>query len=386
MKERKQAKIITDEELVEKFNQASNAQEKLQYFSKIQDYNVQMELLNSVPSNEKYKFIGNVKSTQAIATALNGFADEEARSKTFGFIAKQFKGNSKGLLEILQAIGFKVVLPESLLTFRINNLNDMDIDKLIKLQENAENSSDIKFKVNEKEVEDVTYTFPELSAITAKITELTAGIPEDLAEADKFYTIYTRIINCITYNHDTISKSDEVFAERDRKLSRSYPGGESFVDILKSSNQKVDEIRKDSAGLYGGLVDGKAICVGYATILHEALKRVGLKSIIVTGTSIEDIESGKLLKNGHAWNQVQIDGEWYNADSTFDASTVQRTGDISCMLRADNHFNSHTRYTRDTKEAHVCKKDYPLDRWHFMSIYNQNRWWRGLGGGTKYER
>lgn len=56
------------------------------------------------------------------------------------------------------------------------------------------------------------------------------------------------------------------------------------------------------------------------------------------------------------------------------------------MLRADNHFNSHARFTRDTKGAHICKKDYPFDRWHFMSIYNQNRWWRGLGGDTKIER
>lgn len=303
MKEKKQIETITDEELIELFNQAISVQEKLQYFSRIQDYTIQMNLLESISASEKYKFIGKIKSAQGIAMSLNGL-DDNNKVQTFNFIAKQFKGNSKGLLEILQSIDFKVVLPENLLVFRLNNLNDMDIDKMIKLQESVENSSDMKFKVNEKESEDVTYTFPELSAITAKLTELTAGIPENLAEADKFYTIYTRIINCITYNHDTISKSDEVFAERDRKLSRGYTGGESVIDILKSSNQKVDEIRKDSAGLYGGLVDGKAICVGYATILHEALKRVGLKSMIVTGTSIEDIESGKLFKSGHAWNQV----------------------------------------------------------------------------------
>ena len=46
MKKRKQAETITDEELVERFNQAGNTQEKLQYFSKIQDYNIQMELLS----------------------------------------------------------------------------------------------------------------------------------------------------------------------------------------------------------------------------------------------------------------------------------------------------------------------------------------------------
>lgn len=386
MKDKKQVEAIADEELIELFNQANSTQDKLEYFSRIRDYNVQMKLLSSVPSYEKHKFIGKIKSTQAISMVLNGLEDEVTKNKTFSFIAKQFKGNSKGLLEILQAIEFKVVLPENLLVFRLNNLNDMDIDKMIKLQENVENFSDMKFKVNEKESEDVTYTFSELTAIISKITELTAGIPENLAEVDKFYTIYTRIINCITYNYDTISKSDEVSAERDRKLSKSYTGGESVIDILQSSRQRIDEIRKDSAGLYGGLVDGKAICIGYATILHEALKRVGLKSIIITGTSIADINSEKLFRRGHAWNQVQIDGEWYNADATFDASSVQRTGDICCMLRADNQFNPHSKYTRDTKEAHICKKDYPFDRLHFMNIYNQNRWWRGLGGGTKYER
>ncbi|MBR0351448.1 MAG: transglutaminase domain-containing protein [Clostridia bacterium] len=385
MKIDKEMEKFSDIELRELFLNAISIQEKLRYFSDIIDDQLKIELLNVVPQNEKHKFIGRIKSTQGIAATLNSLDNENSKWKTFNFIAKQFKGNSKGLLEIIQAINFKITLPDNLLVFRLNNLNDLDIDKMIKIQETVENSSYLKFKVNEKESEDVTYSFPELSAIIAKITELTAGIPENQAEVDKFYTIYTRIINCITYNHDTIIKTDEELADRERKRTMRV-NYTKLKSILDSSEKRIKEIRKESAGLYGGLVDGKAICVGYATILHEALKKVGLKSIIVTGISIEDIESRKLIRDGHAWNQVQIDGEWYNVDSTADASSVQRTGDIACMLRADNLFNPHAKFTRDTKEAHICKKDYPLDKLHFMSIFNQNRWWRGLGGGTQYER
>ena len=61
MKDKRKIAETTDEELVELFEQASATQEKLQYFSRIQDYTLQMKLLESIPSNEKYKFIGKIK-------------------------------------------------------------------------------------------------------------------------------------------------------------------------------------------------------------------------------------------------------------------------------------------------------------------------------------
>lgn len=381
MKNKKRADVLTDEEYIELFNQSGTIQEKLQFFSKIQDYTSQIELLESIPSNEKHKFIGKIKSPNGIDIALNSLESETSKTKTFNFVVKQMKGNSKMLLDILQGIDFKVTLPENMLLLKINNLNDIDIDKMIKIKDNVENSSQIQFKVNENESEDVIYTFAELSAITAKITELTAGIPDELSQSDKFYTIYTRIINNITYDNKPIYETRKQDTLLQEKLSGGYLSRPERREIVKDYKDKVKEIRRDCAGMYGGLIEGKAICIGYATILHEALKKVGLKSMIITGTSIEDIRQYKSIISGHAWNQVQIDGKWYNADSTSDASTCQRTGNICCMLRADNHFNPHAEYTRDTENAHVCKEDYPFEREHFMNIFNRNRWWRGLGGG-----
>ena len=138
----------------------------------------------------------------------------------------------------------------------------------------------MKFKVNEKNAESVEYSFAEISAITAKIEELTAGIPEDLNEIEKFYTIYFRIINNITYNNETIDRSRLERKRAEDEMNRCFFRSDRKI-IQEEYDKNVSEIRRDSAGMYGGLVDGKAICVGYATILQEALKKVGMKSLIV---------------------------------------------------------------------------------------------------------
>lgn len=62
---------------------------------------------------------------------------------------------------------------------------------------------------------------------------------------------------------------------------------------------------------YGALVDGKAVCGGYAqafkAIIDELVRRgsLAVKCDIATG-------------GNHAWNRVKIDGVWYNIDVTWD--------------------------------------------------------------------
>jgi len=373
VKDKGRTENILDEEWVEFFNHASSIQEKLQYFSMIQDEKCKIELLRSIPENEKYKFLGKLKNPENIAQQLNKLGDEKSKKKSLNFIAKQLKGNSKGLLSILQFIDFKVILPEKMLTFNLNSLNDISMEAMINLQEHVENSFDMKFTINEKDAEEITYSFAEMSAIISKIEELTAGIPEDLDELEKFITIYYRMINNITYNHNTINKSKEVINEHENKRWLTDKEKELF-------GKKMAEIRRNSAGLYGGLVEGKSICVGYATILQEALKKVGIKSMIVTGVTTADILQGKAVRSGHAWNQVQINGKWYNADSTWDAEQLKRTGGLAFMLRGDSTF-CHGEYSVDKSKIHICKKDWEPDQARFMKIVNQNRWWGGIGSG-----
>ena len=356
MEEKKQVEAITDEKLVVLVKQASTTQEKLQYFSGIHDYNCQMNLLGSIPSNEKYKFIGKIKSAQGIAMALNGLEDDKTKRKTFNFIAKQFKGNNEELLRILTQIDFDVAIPPNMLTFQLNNINALNLDFLINIQKHASNHSAMKFKINEDDdSRNIEYSFSEISAIIAKIEELTADIPRDMDESNKFYKIYSRITRMMTYDHKYIVKQDQA------KYNRFHTN-DKWQEASEEYERRMKEIRKNPAGLYGGLIEGKAICAGYALILHEASKYVGLKSLYVGGC--------ELGKSGHAWNQVQIDGKWYNADPTWDSEVYHFYGKYEYMLLNDEDFNrTHGKYSAfRTKTEHKCKSRFDYSKIQGLSI------------------
>jgi len=70
----------------------------------------------------------------------------------------------------------------------------------------------------------------------------------------------------------------------------------------------VDEEFYDSFTAYGILMDGVGVCAGYSAAFKLLAEAAGLESIVVTGYL-----DGSLP---HAWNKVNIDGEWNIVDST----------------------------------------------------------------------
>ncbi|PWV98694.1 S-layer family protein [Paenibacillus cellulosilyticus] len=74
-------------------------------------------------------------------------------------------------------------------------------------------------------------------------------------------------------------------------------------------NYLAGTIPEDSYSAYGVFFKGTAVCQGYAYAAHLLLELAGIDSQIVSGTA-----------NGisHAWNKVNIGGEYYNLDVTWD--------------------------------------------------------------------
>lgn len=62
---------------------------------------------------------------------------------------------------------------------------------------------------------------------------------------------------------------------------------------------------------YGPLVEGKGVCLGFATTFQLLMDMAGVQCITVTGAAYRN-------KMNHAWNMVKLDGEWYCADPTWD--------------------------------------------------------------------
>jgi len=63
---------------------------------------------------------------------------------------------------------------------------------------------------------------------------------------------------------------------------------------------------------FGALVEGRAVCEGYAKAMALLCNEVGIECILVTGNA-----GGE----GHMWNMVKCNGSWYHLDATWDDPT-----------------------------------------------------------------
>ncbi len=84
--------------------------------------------------------------------------------------------------------------------------------------------------------------------------------------------------------------------------------------------------------LYGALGQGQAVCSGYASAMQYLLNNVGVTCGYVVGEATN--ESGTVT---HAWNFVQIAGEYYYIDATWGESSWDGTVDYSylCVTGSD---------------------------------------------------
>jgi hypothetical protein len=74
-------------------------------------------------------------------------------------------------------------------------------------------------------------------------------------------------------------------------------------------------IPMDSHKAIGALKNKIAVCDGYSYAFQILCLKVGVSCELVTGVAKES-STGKQI--GHAWNQVKIEGKWYNMDVTWD--------------------------------------------------------------------
>jgi Uncharacterized protein involved in cytokinesis, contains TGc (transglutaminase/protease-like) domain len=117
---------------------------------------------------------------------------------------------------------------------------------------------------------------------------------------------------------------------------------------------------------YGALVEGKAVCSGYAAAMDLLLKCAGVESRFVVGyaessqrqadnSNISADNSRKNLKaDNHAWNQVKIDGIWYNVDATWDDPVGEGPMLSHIYFNIDDELMS---YTHDWKKDKYEKCD-----------------------------
>ena len=74
---------------------------------------------------------------------------------------------------------------------------------------------------------------------------------------------------------------------------------------------------------YQALFEKKSICQGYATLFQKFMDTMGINSYIAKGYAPGTSASFGTMS--HVWNIVQIDGQWYHIDCTWDGQTSRTT-------------------------------------------------------------
>lgn len=162
----------------------------------------------------------------------------------------------------------------------------------------------------------------------------------------------------------TTKTSEEVLAEK--IISQIITKNMSDYDKAKAINDYIilnvrydrenyaqNTIPSSCYTALGAMQNGVAVCAGYAKMFQELCMQAGLECTYVTGDSIGGY---------HAWNQVKVDGKWYNVDTTWNDGDYERHEDghyyCGCyqyFLLSDETFNkSHTPFGK----TYACNENY----------------------------
>ncbi len=160
-------------------------------------------------------------------------------------------------------------------------------------------------------------------------------------------------------NEDEIAKA----LKRAVRESNITPDMSDLQKMLALHNWLVVNCQYDYTfskfSVYDALVTGSAVCQGYKDSYEMLLRYVGI------------LEVGTASGGNHTWNQVKVDGQWYNIDTTWDSNAIERQS-LGIMyygnfMGSDTKFSNHTFEEQD----HECTS----------TLYDKDAWWNA--GGKK---
>jgi len=144
----------------------------------------------------------------------------------------------------------------------------------------------------------------------------------------------------IDYNaneDEVVEKTAEIEKKRDeilKGIEKDMTAEEKaryIHDYLAQNCKYVIEFNYFNGTAYGCLVEGEARCEGYAKAFDYLMEAVGVRTIIITGTT-DDGEA-------HAWNKFEgTDGKWYNVDVTWDDNDEVGEGNHCYFMSSNDAF------------------------------------------------
>lgn len=152
-------------------------------------------------------------------------------------------------------------------------------------------------------------------------------------------------------------------------------------NALAEKTEYVEVMHSDDT--LGPVINGKAICQGYSLAYRRLLLGLGINADYIFGPTPQD-------PSGHMWNSIQLDGDWYNADLTWDDEQNAPERAIShskgkYFLTSDRVFydvNGHPRPEANALAPAAVSTKYDSDNCIFRNgddktepIYHEGYWY-----------
>ena len=140
--------------------------------------------------------------------------------------------------------------------------------------------------------------------------------------------------NYLTEEFSSKAEVDQAIAQIEQVKNQILQNktGNTYEDIKMVHDYLVDNINYESSlakqniyNIYGALVNRECVCEGYARAFKYLLDELNIPCIMVIGTGTNS--QGET--ENHAWNYVQLGGNWYAVDTTWDDPVVIGGGTAS---------------------------------------------------------
>lgn len=232
------------------------------------------------------------------------------------------------------------------------NIKDFDLtiqtDKVSELKEDRLNELVKSYKIKEILLGQIPYLSSEdiyLYKIMSKMYGIESTRKLELEKLNKItndiYTIddYIRILH----------KFDEILKQL--SIQDKIDGFYKIFDYISNSvsydDDGVEHTLISNQNLIGPVFNRKSVCEGYSKFLQQMLSLIDVESIVVQG-------GGRKEEGGHVWNQVLIDGKWYNADVTVASYSIHHGEQVKTCLVNDNRLL----YKTNSSISHICDENY----------------------------
>lgn len=195
-----------------------------------------------------------------------------------------------------------------------------------------------------------------------EINQYEAGNIESIS-----YHEYSGFENYIVYEftftyHTTAAEEAAV----DSKISQILPSlnqGSDLDKVMNVHNYLCNNITyvDNYNGAFHALIDGKAVCNGYALAFYKIMKAMNIPVEYNTGDS---------AFGPHAWNTVYVNGKWYNIDVTWDDQT---SGIIyRFFLRGNKFFTANYNGSPLHEYGHATSDENYIGSWNQNEVIEYN--------------